>query len=61
MAWRIGAANPGSADAINAGCCCPVIDNGYGAGYMGQEGVFAMVVGCPEHDLDPDDPQAEQG
>ena len=27
--------NPGSDEAIAAGCTCPVIDNGHGRGYMG--------------------------
>lgn len=42
-------ANPGSDEAIAAGCACPVIDNGHGRGYMGQPDVFVYTVGCPLH------------
>lgn len=34
---------PGSILAIEAGCKCPIIDNGHGRGYMGQQGE------CPLH------------
>ena len=41
--------NPGSKEAIEAGCTCPVLDNGRGRGYYGQPGVFVYTVGCPVH------------
>ena len=40
---------PGSKEAIEQGCICPVMDNEYGRGYMGQEGVFIYSTGCPVH------------
>jgi hypothetical protein len=47
--------NPGSAEALEQGCQCPVMDNGRGRGYLGGvkdengETVFVIVVGCPLH------------
>lgn len=46
--------NPGSPEAVRQGCKCPVIDNGHGAGYMGQHmpdgtPVFVFNVECPLH------------
>jgi hypothetical protein len=47
--------NPGSDEAIAAGCTCPVMDNGHGRGYLGGvtdergQTVFVIVVGCPVH------------
>jgi len=47
--------NPGSAEARQLGCECPVLDNGHGRGYMGGakdkngETVFVYTVGCPVH------------
>lgn len=47
--------NPGSDEAIAAGCTCPVMDNGHGRGYLGgvtdEQGqtVFVIVVDCPIH------------
>lgn len=43
--------NPGSKTAIEAGCTCPVMDNEYGAGYMGMEGVYVYSAGCKLHRL----------
>ena len=51
MAWAENAPNPGSDEAHDLGCECPVMDNGHGKGYMCQEGVFVMSEGCPLHDL----------
>lgn len=59
MAWAENAPNPGSDEALEQGCVCPVLDNGHGRGYMGQEGVFTMALGCPLHDLPEDSPEAE--
>lgn len=39
---------PGSDEAIAAGCLCPVMDNGYGRGYLGSS-YFVMHEGCPIH------------
>jgi hypothetical protein len=36
--------NPGSDDAIDAGCTCPVLDNGHGKGHLGEK-VRAIVNG----------------
>lgn len=48
--------NPGSREAIEFGCQCPIMDNHYGAGYSGPFGVstpenpiFVMVENCPIH------------
>lgn len=41
--------DPGSNEALSLGCTCPVIDNGYGRGYLGQPGVFVFNCGCPIH------------
>ena len=49
--------DPGSTQAIKAGCTCPVLDNCHGKGYMGQEGVFIYSFDCPYHQTEmfPDD------
>lgn len=47
--------NPGSSEAIDLGCTCPVIDNARGKGYMGgargKDGraVFVYAMDCPVH------------
>lgn len=41
--------NPGSDEAIDAGCKCPVLDNAHGKGYMGIDGKFAVLDDCPLH------------
>jgi len=46
--------NPGSKAAIEQGCTCPVMDNEYGAGYMGMEGVFIYSGGCKLHQTNND-------
>mgnify|MGYP001620046777 CR=1 FL=1 len=40
--------NPGSPEAIKAGCLCPVVDNAHGKGWMGS-GEFWMSEDCPLH------------
>jgi len=40
---------PGADGALAAGCTCPVVDNNHGQGYMGQAGVFVMMLHCPLH------------
>jgi hypothetical protein len=41
--------NPGSPEANDIGCLCPVMDNAYGRGYMGMEGIFVYREDCPVH------------
>jgi hypothetical protein len=41
--------NPGSKEAIAAGCICPVLDNSHGRGYYGRADMFIYTVGCPVH------------
>lgn len=43
--------NPGSDEAVQAGCTCPVIDNHYGKGVPSVENlrVFWMNSECPIH------------
>lgn len=48
--------NPGSAEAIKAGCTCPRIDNGHGTGARGTSGPnadFYIAFDCPLHCLAP--------
>lgn len=43
--------NPGSNDAYQMGCTCPVMDNHHGAGIPTEDGpVFIIIGGCPLHD-----------
>ena len=42
-------ANPGSDEAIAAGCICAVLDNAHGFGYLGVPGRWIYTVGCPVH------------
>lgn len=41
--------NPGSDEAINKGCICPVMDNFHGQGYRGMKEIFVMNLDCPLH------------
>lgn len=41
--------NPGSDEAIEMGCTCPVLDNGHGKGSMYGEDLFWMNANCPIH------------
>lgn len=43
--------DPGTDEALQQGCTCPV--NARGRGYMGQEGVFVYSVGCTLHYPEP--------
>jgi len=45
--------NPGSEEAIEQGCICPVLDNDYGAGYLGKSDVFVYTEGCSVHPWHP--------
>jgi len=40
---------PGSNEALEAGCNCPVLDNAHGAGYFGLGKVWVMRLDCPIH------------
>lgn len=44
--------NPGSKEAGEQGCTCPVIDNHYGKGPYEKDGEprFWITEGCPLHD-----------
>lgn len=46
---RKGTPNPGSPSSVQEGCRCPMIDNRFGNGYMGMEGVFVYSSACPIH------------
>lgn len=39
---------PGSDAALEAGCECPVQDNGHGAGHKGTDD-YVYTLGCPVH------------
>jgi hypothetical protein len=41
------APNPGSPEAVEQGCSCPVLDNAHGAGI--GNGSFVFAAGCPLH------------
>jgi len=41
--------NPGSVEAVSAGCTCPILDNEHGKGYHMVPGVFVVTMGCPIH------------
>ena len=45
--------NPGTQEAIDAGCTCPVLDNGWGkgSGYLDKDGkpTFWRDADCPLH------------
>ena len=44
--------NPGSQEAQDMGCSCPVIDNANGRGYMGMKDVFVYQHDCLIHSAD---------
>ena len=47
--------NPGSQEAIEQGCTCPVIDNHYGEGAYNDENgkpLFWMNCECPVHGIE---------
>lgn len=39
--------NPGSPEAVKAGCTCPVMDNSHGEGR--PDGQFVISMDCPLH------------
>lgn len=42
---------PGSDEARTQGCLCPVVDNHFGAGYLGDGASFGWIIiaDCPVH------------
>lgn len=46
---------PGSPRAVDAGCRCPVLDNGHGRGYLGGvrdaagDAIYVVREDCPLH------------
>ena len=49
--WTDDQPKPGSDVARIHGCTCPVLDNGHGAGYLGNGELYGWVVSmdCPLH------------
>ena len=43
--------NPGSLEASDHGCTCPIMDNEYGKGYMGMKDVYVYNGDCPMHGI----------
>lgn len=43
--------NPGSEEARNLGCTCPVLDNCHGKGVMMRGDTFWMAEDCPLHGI----------
>ena len=41
--------NPGSDEALDAGCLCAVLDNNHGRGYFGIPNQFVISEDCPLH------------
>ena len=44
--------NPGSPEAVDQGCRCPVLDNARGVGYYGISGRWVYSGDCPLHGFD---------
>lgn len=56
----IAAAKPGSHDAVEAGCTCPVLDNHHGHGFvMGGERAYWIAENCPLHGAKKESKKAE--
>lgn len=43
--------NPGSDEALDRGCTCPVLDNGHGNPELGKTRGFWITQGCPLHSI----------
>lgn len=41
--------NPGSKEAVEQGCTCPVLDNAHGKGIFGLGEEWWITDGCPLH------------
>ena len=51
--------NPGSKEAIEAGCTCPVLDNCHGEGLPYPEGVcYWYTEGCPVHEIEEEEDES---
>lgn len=51
---------PGSAEAVDLGCTCPIIDNRYGKGWPTEEGPHYWTdENCPLHGTDQPLPHSE--
>lgn len=50
---------PGSNEALEMGCTCPVMDNAHGRGFRGNPDHFVYNKMCPIHDVDAGLPMAE--
>lgn len=48
-ATQIKLPNPGSQQAIEAGCLCPILDNHYGKGWNKMPDTFVYNCDCPIH------------
>lgn len=54
--------NPGSNEAVDLGCTCPVLDNEHGRGFPYpdiEEPVFWITAGCPLHDQEEENDDQE--
>ena len=49
--------NPGSNEAIDLGCSCPIMDNSYGEGYMGMKDTFIYNQSCKLHKTKEEPPE----
>lgn len=48
--FKEGIPNPGSREAVNQGCICPVWDNEHGEGMnIGDRTLWYVTKGCPLH------------
>ena len=49
--WSESLPSPGSNDAVEAGCTCPILDNAHGGGFPGKEGsvMYWVAQGCRLH------------
>ena len=57
--WRErGIPNPGSDEAIEQGCICPVLDNAHGREEC-TLGLWWIRVGCPLHGMEEEAPDAD--
>lgn len=43
--------NPGSNEAVEKGCTCPVLDNAHGKGARGDPDLFWINKDCPIHGI----------
>ena len=44
--------NPGSDEALDEGCKCPILDNAHGGGYYGNSDKYIINQQCPLHGAD---------